>query len=61
MKKKKSIIDKLRKQLKVIKTNTNIKEKKVIEKIILPNIKNEKEIIEDKFYNLDDYYNLPIK
>jgi len=55
MKKKKSIIDKLKKKLKEKKTKTNIKEKKVIEKIILPNIKN----IEDKFYNSDDSYNLP--
>lgn len=58
MKKKKSIIDKLRKELKTISDKNNIKETKtkVIEKILLPNIKNEKKIIEDKFYNLDDYY-----
>lgn len=56
MKKKKSIIDKLRKELKTISNKNNIKETKVIEKILLPNIKNEKKIIEDKFYNLDDYY-----
>ena len=40
MKKKKSLIDKLRKDLKSIEKNKiNLNEKKVIEKIILPNIK----------------------
>jgi hypothetical protein len=53
---KKSKIDRLRKELKQLNKPKIIKEKKVIEKIELPNLKHEKKIIEDKFFNLDHYY-----